>query len=289
MRLAEMELADAYDPADHELELRMLSWEQFTPEELHLLPTVMTIGGDGATYDIGFGALSRVLASDTPIKALVLNSGAYSNTGGQASTSSFTGQDSDLARFGGAHHGKHESRKELGLLASFHPNVFACATSTAMHAHFMSATMQLLDYPAAAVMDVYTPCGSEHGIPEASSNARARLAVESRMHPLFVHDPRRGSTLHDWFSLDGNPDIDKTWTSSTLEYVDESGQVQLLTTALTPAVFALGEVRFSKQFSRLAPGGRGARGPDRGLRRDDRGPARRSDPATSTPPTATGT
>ncbi len=253
MRLAELELADAYDPADHELELRMLSWEHFTPEELHLLPTVMTIGGDGATYDIGFGALSRVLASDTPIKALVLNSGAYSNTGGQASTSSYTGQDSDLARFGGAHHGKHESRKELGLLASFHPNVFACSTSTAMHAHFMAATMAMIDYPAAAVMDVYTPCGSEHGIPEASSNARARLAVESRMHPLFVHDPRRGSTLHDWFSLDGNPDIDKTWTTSTLEYLDEAGQVQLLTTPLTPAVFALGEVRFSKQFTRLAP------------------------------------
>ena len=278
MRLAELELADAYDPADHELELRMLSWEQFTPEELNLLPTVMTIGGDGATYDIGFGALSRVLASDTPIKALVLNSGAYSNTGGQASTSSFTGQDSDLARFGGAHHGKHESRKELGLLASFHPNVFACATSTAMHAHFMSATMQLLDYPAAAVMDVYTPCGSEHGIPEASSNARARLAVESRMHPLFVHDPRRGSTLHDWFSLDGNPDIDKTWTTSTLEYVDESGQVQLLTTALTPAVFALGEVRFSKQFSRLAPEQEETAVPIEDYVEMTAGPARRPDP-----------
>ena len=253
MRLAELELADAHLDDAHELELRMLSWENFTPEEMHLLPTVMTIGGDGATYDIGFGALSRVLASDTPIKALVLNSGAYSNTGGQASTSSFTGQDSDLSRFGGAHHGKHESRKELGLLASFHPNVFACATSTAMHGHFMSATMEMLDYPAAAVMDVYTPCGSEHGIPEASSNARARLAVESRMHPLFVHDPRRGSTLHDWFSLEGNPDTAKTWTTSTLEYVDDSGQVQLLTTPLTPAVFALGEVRFSKQFTRLDP------------------------------------
>ena len=122
-----------------------------------------------------------------------------------------------------------------------------------MHGHFMTATMEMLEYPAAAVMDVYTPCGSEHGIPEASSNARARLAVESRMHPLFVHDPRRGSTLHDWFSLDGNPDVDKTWTTSTLEYLDDSGQVQLLTTPLTPAVFALGEVRFSKQFSRLDP------------------------------------
>jgi pyruvate-ferredoxin/flavodoxin oxidoreductase len=193
-----------------------------------------------------------VLASDTPIKVLVLNSGAYSNTGGQASTSSYTGQDSDLSRFGGSHHGKHEARKELGLLASFHPHVFACATSTAMHGHFLQSTMRMIEYPAPAVMDVYTPCGSEHGISESSSNARARLAVESRMHPLFVHDPRRGSTLHDWFTLEGNPDIDKTWTSSTLEYLDEDGQLQLLKTPLTPAEFALGEVRFKKQFRRLA-------------------------------------
>jgi pyruvate-ferredoxin/flavodoxin oxidoreductase len=253
LRTARLELAGGYDPAVHDDELLHLSWEDFTSDELGLLPTVMTIGGDGATYDIGFGALSRVLASDTPIKVLVLNSGAYSNTGGQASTSSFTGQDSDLARYGGSHHGKHEARKELGLLASFHPNTFVCSTSTALHGHFLKATMQLLGYQGPAVMDVYTPCGSEHGVSEAASNARSRLAVESRMHPLFVHDPRAGATLHDWFTLDGNPDVDKTWTSSTLEYLDADGAVQLLTTPLTPAEFALGETRFKKQFRRLRP------------------------------------
>ncbi len=252
LRLARLELEDAYDPAVHDAEFRMLSWAEFTPTELAMLPTMLTIGGDGASYDIGFGAMSRVLASDTPIKVLVLNSGAYSNTGGQTSTSSYTGQDSDLSRFGGAHHGKHETRKELGLLASFHPNVFACATSTAMHGHFLSSTMQMLEYPAPAVMDVYTPCGGEHGISESSSNARARLAVESRMHPLFVHDPRKGANLYDWFAIDGNPDPTKTWTTSTLEYLDAEGTVQLLTTPLTPAEFALGEVRFKKQFARLA-------------------------------------
>jgi len=78
------------------------------------MPSVFSIGGDGATYDIGFGALSRVLATSTPIKVMVLNSGGYSNTGGQASTSSLTGQDADLARFGAAHKGKQEDRKELG-------------------------------------------------------------------------------------------------------------------------------------------------------------------------------
>ena len=49
---------------------------------------------------------------------MVLNTGAYSNTGGQSSTSSFHGQDSDLSRVGSAHGGKKEVRKELGILAS---------------------------------------------------------------------------------------------------------------------------------------------------------------------------
>jgi pyruvate-ferredoxin/flavodoxin oxidoreductase len=253
IRLARLELADAYDPVMHDPQLKVLNWETFTAEERDLLPTVLTIGGDGATYDIGFGALSRILASDTPIKVLVLNSGAYSNTGGQTSTSSFTAQDSDLSRYGAAHVGKHEHRKELGLLASFHPDVFACATSTALHGHFLDTTMQMLAHPAPSVMDVYTPCGSEHGISEAHSNARARLAVESRMHPLFVHDPQRGTTLHERFSLDGNPNVTGAWANSTIQHVDADGALQLLETPLTPAEFALGEVRFRKQFSRLAP------------------------------------
>ncbi|HYO85686.1 MAG TPA: 2-oxoacid:acceptor oxidoreductase family protein [Dermatophilaceae bacterium] len=254
LRVAQLELVDGYDPKVHDRELQMLSWNEFTPAEKGLLPTIMTVGGDGANYDIGFGAMSRVLATETPLKVLVLNSGVYSNTGGQTSTSSYTGQDSDLARFGKAHGGKQESRKELGLIASFHPNVFVCSTSTALQSHFLINTMEFLSYQdAPAVMDVYTPCGSEHGIPEEASNRRARLAVESRMSPLFVHDPRRGTTLHDWFSLDGNPDINKTWTTQDIEYRDDAGNVQLLTTPLTPAEFALGETRFKKQFRRLNP------------------------------------
>jgi pyruvate-ferredoxin/flavodoxin oxidoreductase len=253
LRVAELELADAYDPEVHDAQLRTLSWPAFTPEERDLLPTVLTIGGDGASYDIGFGAMSRILASDTPIKVMVLNSGVYSNTGGQASTASLTGQDSDLARFGAAHDGKHESRKELGLLASFHPNVFVCSASTALQGHFLTNVMEFLRYgDAAAVLDIYTPCGSEHGIPEEASAKRARLAVESRMNPVFVHDPRRGSTLHDWFSLEGNPDIDRTWTSTDLAYKDADGNLQLMRTPLTPAEFALGETRFRKQFQRLS-------------------------------------
>ncbi len=250
LRCARLELADAFVPEQHEF--RMLSWSQFSKSELSLLPTVMTIGGDGATYDIGFGALSRILASDTPLKVLVLNTGAYSNTGGQASTSSFIGQDSDLARFGAAHSGKHEARKELGLIASFHSNVFVCSTSTALQNHFLKNAMEFLTYSdSPAVLDVYTPCQGEHGIADNISARQSRLAVESRMNPVFVHDPRRGKNLHDWFSLDGNPDPQSVWTTTTLEYLDDDGKLQLKSMALTPAHFALGEIRFKKQFKKL--------------------------------------
>ncbi|MDR2788899.1 MAG: pyruvate-flavodoxin oxidoreductase, partial [Candidatus Accumulibacter sp.] len=252
LRLARLELADACVPERYDQEFRYLSWPQFTKEELSLLPTVITIGGDGATYDIGFGAFSRILASGTPIKVVVLDTGAYSNTGGQASTASFTGQDSDLARIGSASSGKREARKELSLIAAFHPKVFVCATTTALQGHYLKNALEFLNYDdGAAVFDVYTPCQGEHGIADNVSARQARLAVESRLNPVFVHDPRRGQTLSETFSLDGNPEPDKTWAKGALEYRGESGEVKLLEVELTPADFALSEIRFRKQLKKL--------------------------------------
>jgi pyruvate/2-oxoacid:ferredoxin oxidoreductase beta subunit len=55
------------------------------------------IGGDGAMLDIGFQSLSRMLASGMDIKVLILDTQVYSNTGGQASTGSFMGQDAKMS------------------------------------------------------------------------------------------------------------------------------------------------------------------------------------------------
>ncbi|MFL9826438.1 2-oxoacid:acceptor oxidoreductase family protein [Rhodoplanes sp. SY1] len=251
MRIAKLELDDAYDPGMHDKFFRTFAWSQFTPEELSLLPTVISMGGDGATYDIGFGALSRLLATNTPVKVVVLNTGVYSNTGGQASTASLTGQDSDLSRFGAAHAGKQEDRKELGLIAAFHPNVFVVQTSTALQQHFLQNVTRYLNHTSSpAVLDVYTPCQAEHGIADAAASRRARLAVEARMNPVFVHDPGADRSRKGWFSLDGNPDLDKDWTTTTIEHVEE-GVTKLKEVVLTPAYFAQEETRFKKQFRPL--------------------------------------
>ena len=251
MRIARLELADAYNAATDDAYLRNFGWQQFTPEERALLPTVISISGDGAAYDIGFGSLSRLLASNTPVKVVVLNSGVYSNTGGQTSTASLSAQDSDLSRFGAAVAGKQEDRKELGLIAAFHPDVFVVQSATAVPGHFLKSMMAYLEHTGSpAVLDVYTPCQAEHGIADAAASRRAKLAVESRVSPVFVHDPKPGATLEERFSIDGNPALDKDWATTTLEYV-EDGKLQLMDVPLTPADFARGETRFKKQFRRL--------------------------------------
>ena len=72
------------------------------------------MGGDGAMYDIGFQALSRMVASGADIKVLVLDTQVYSNTGGQASTASFGGQVTKLSAFGAAQHGRPEAAQGTG-------------------------------------------------------------------------------------------------------------------------------------------------------------------------------
>ncbi len=249
IRAAKLDIDDLYDPQVHDQQLRYLEWTHLSEQELALLPTVFSIGGDGATYDIGFGALSRLLTTSTPVKVVVLNTGSYSNTGGQASTASYTAQDSDLSRFGAAHSGKEEARKELGIIATFHPKVMVVQTSTALQGHFMSGLMEFLNYQdSPALFDVYTPCMGEHGIADDASTRHSRLAVESRMSPVFVHDPRKGATLAERFSLDGNPEMQQDWATQTITYVDEDGMTQLKQVPFTPADFALYEGRFKKHF-----------------------------------------
>jgi len=251
LRQAALELAD--DPHAATKVPATLAWRGFTTEERSLLPNVFSVAGDGAAYDIGFGAMSRVLAMGTPVKMLVLDTGSYSNTGGQASTASFTGQDADLARYGKAHAGKAETRKELGLLAAFHPHVFACQVAPALHAHFLETTMKALEFEdGSALIVAYTPCGTENGFAEDLSNARTALAVQSRLWPIFVHDPRGGDTLPERFSLKGNPGLNQLWVNKTIQYVDDEGKTQLMQVPVTPAEFAVGEVRFAKQFKPLA-------------------------------------
>ena len=116
IRLAERELAADGSGQEEEGRLTYFGWNLFSDEEWELCPPVIALGGDGAMYDIGFQNLSRAMMAGKPIKILVLDTQVYSNTGGQACTSGFFGQISDMAQFGTSIQGKQEIRKEIGLI-----------------------------------------------------------------------------------------------------------------------------------------------------------------------------
>ncbi|MDH3994363.1 MAG: thiamine pyrophosphate-dependent enzyme, partial [Gammaproteobacteria bacterium] len=251
IRQAELELEGKYNAAEHGEFFTYFNWEQFSDEEFLLCPPVVAVGGDGAMYDIGFQNLSRALMSGKPIKVLVVDTQVYSNTGGQACTSGFMGQVSDMAQFGKAAQGKQEIRKEIGLIGMAHRTTYVMQSTIAHANHMIEGFIQGLMARRPALFNLYTSCQPEHGIGDDMGHHQAKLAVESRAYPLFRYDPDEGKTPQECFDLEGNPAIYEDWPVYTLTY-SESGREKTLELPMTFADFAMTEARFRKHF-RMAP------------------------------------
>ncbi len=251
VREAELELAGKYLPAEHDAFFQRFGWRDFNDEEWELCPPVVAVGGDGAMYDIGFQNLSRLMASGHPIKVFVVDTQVYSNTGGQACTSGFIGQVSDMAQFGPAIQGKQEPRKEIGLIGMAHRTTYVLQSTIAHPSHMIEGFIHGLKARRPALFNIYSSCQPEHGIGDDMSANQAKLAVESRAYPIFRYDPGAGVTPAECLEIDGNPAPDQDWPSYTLRY-QERGREKTMEVAMTFADFAITETRFRKHF-RMAP------------------------------------
>ncbi len=247
IRMAEKELAGQSD----EDPMTYFNWEHFTDEEWELCPPVVAIGGDGAMYDIGFQNLSRAMMSGKPVKVVVLDTQVYSNTGGQACTSGFFGQVSDMAQYGKATQGKQEVRKEIGLIAMAHRTTYVMQSTIAHSNHLIEGFIEGLKSKRPALFNLYTSCQPEHGIGDDMSAAQAKLVVESRAYPIFRYNPDLGVLPQECFNLDGNPSIEEDWPTYELKYF-ENGRHKTMKLPMTFADFAATEIRFRKHF-RAAP------------------------------------
>jgi pyruvate/2-oxoacid:ferredoxin oxidoreductase beta subunit/ferredoxin len=197
------------------------------------------VGGDGAMLDIGFQSLSRMLAAGFDIKVLILDTQVYSNTGGQASTGSYRGQDAKMSFHGSSIAGKTENRKEIANIAMMHKDVYVAQTTCAHMNHFYKAVMEANAFPGPAIINVYTTCQPEHGVADNMAEHQAKLAADSRSFPIFIYDPRKGKRFKERLSLVGNPSVKEDWYKNP-----KTGEpVDFIT-------FARSEGRFSKHFDK---------------------------------------
>ena len=157
------------------------------------------IGGDGASYDIGFGGLDHVIASGKNVNILVLDTEVYSNTGGQASKATPIGA---IAKFAAA--GKRVRKKDLGLIASTYGYVYAAQIAMgANDAQCLKAIREAEAYDGPSIIIAYAPC-INHGIKAGMGKAQAeeKAAVACGYWHLWRYNPQLEAKGKNPFTLD---------------------------------------------------------------------------------------
>jgi len=146
--------------------------------------SVWVVGGDGWAYDIGYGGLDHVLASDRNINVLVLDTEVYSNTGGQMSKAT---PRAAVARFAAG--GKPTAKKDLGLLAMTYRSIYVAAVSMgANDAQTVRAFVEAEAYDGPSLIVAYSHCIA-HGINMREGMETGKKAVESGHFPLYRFNP----------------------------------------------------------------------------------------------------
>jgi pyruvate-ferredoxin/flavodoxin oxidoreductase len=162
--------------------------------------SVWIIGGDGWAYDIGYGGLDHVLASDKDVNVLVLDTEVYSNTGGQASKST---PRAAVARFAAS--GKRTGKKDLGLLAMTYGHVYVAHVAFgANDTQTVRAFLEAESYPGPSLIIGYAHCIA-HGIEMMDGLSQQAKAVASGHWPLFRFDPRLAAERAFPLTLDSKP------------------------------------------------------------------------------------
>ncbi len=159
--------------------------------------SVWIIGGDGWAYDIGFGGLDHVLSTGANVNILVLDTGVYSNTGGQNSKAT---PRAATAKFAAG--GKPARKKDLGMIAVSYGNAYVAQIAMGANpAQTLKVFHEAESYDGPSLILAYSQCIA-HGIDMATSMTHQKDVIASGMWPLYRHDPRLKEQGKNPFVLD---------------------------------------------------------------------------------------
>jgi pyruvate-ferredoxin/flavodoxin oxidoreductase len=143
--------------------------------------SVWGVGGDGWAYDIGYGGLDHTLGIGRDVNLLVLDTGVYSNTGGQASKT---------------------PSKDLGMMAMAYGHVYVASVAFgAKDSQTVRAFLEAESYPGPSIVIAYSHCIA-HGYNLADGLDHQKAAVECGAWPLYRFDPRRTAMGENPLKLD---------------------------------------------------------------------------------------
>lgn len=180
VRRAALYLENPSDLPGRLVMIQELTWSELTWDERKSCPPLLVFMDESALSRQGLGAVSRMMASDLPVKLVLLD-----------------GKGPDSAAL------------EPALLGISLQNAFVLASSPAYPSHLADGVLNCLDYAGPALLHLHVPLPQEHGFDTSLTLEQGRRAVESRMHPLLVFDPGAPGGFGARISLAGNPDLDE--------------------------------------------------------------------------------
>ncbi|QDU56820.1 pyruvate:ferredoxin (flavodoxin) oxidoreductase [Aeoliella mucimassa] len=159
--------------------------------------SVWIVGGDGWAYDIGFGGLDHILTTGLDVNILVLDTGVYSNTGGQMSKATPRGA---VAKFAAG--GKPARKKDLGMIAVAYGNVYVAQIAMGSNPNqTLKAFQEAESYAGPSLILAYSQCIA-HGIDMETGMSHQKDIVQSGFWPLYRYDPRQAQSGKQPFRLD---------------------------------------------------------------------------------------
>jgi pyruvate ferredoxin oxidoreductase beta subunit len=148
---------------------------------------VIAQGGDGSTFDIGFGLISGMWERGENILYICYDTEAYSNTGIQASGATPFGASTTTTPPGNASLGSTLRKKDMLAIALAHGLKYV-AQSTAGYPQDITAKVRRgIETEGPAYIQIMAPCIPGWGIKTSEAMQVAKLAVQTGLYPLVEY------------------------------------------------------------------------------------------------------
>jgi pyruvate ferredoxin oxidoreductase beta subunit len=150
---------------------------------------VLVFGGDGATFDIGFQALSGAAERGHNICYVCTDNNAYMNTGIQRSGATPKYAATTTSPAGSAIHGKQEYAKPMPLIMAAH-GAYVATANIAFPQDFITKVKKGIENPGTSYIQVYTPCPRGWTFPGNMTVQVCKAAFHTKVTPLYEVENR---------------------------------------------------------------------------------------------------
>jgi pyruvate ferredoxin oxidoreductase beta subunit len=194
------------------------------------------MGGDGATTDIGFQALSGALERGHNFVYVCYDNEAYMNTGIQRSSSTPFGASTTTSPAGKVTAGQVTWKKNMAEIVVAHNTPYVATACSSYPFDLMEKVQKAAKTPGPAYVHVLSICPTGWRIPSDQAIRIGRLAVESGVFPLYE-------------VVDGKYRM--TYNAEPLRPVQEYLKPQGRFRHLTPEMIQIIQQRVTKEYENL--------------------------------------